>query len=96
MQSMNNRCSIKAVGTVIANIIIRLKYYENFMSETTLEVIEDSGVESLFSDSENIIDIYSPTGILIKRKANSEDLKFLEKGIYILKSKDKSYKININ
>ena len=64
-------------------------------AECEITVIEDAGIESLFLDSENMIDIYSPTGILIKKNTKLEDLKFWDKGIYILKSKGKSYKVNL-
>lgn len=60
-----------------------------------ITVVEDAGVESLFMNSDDAIDIYSPSGVLVKKNANSEDLKTLYKGIYVLKSKGKSYKINL-
>lgn len=60
-----------------------------------ITVIEDASIENLFSDTDCFIDIYTASGIMIKKKAKPEDLKSLDKGIYIVKSKGKSYKVNL-
>ncbi len=56
----------------IANPEIRLNY-----------IISQSGVESILNDTENV-DVYAPSGILIKKDASKNDLKNLVPGIYII------------
>lgn len=57
-----------------------------------IKVVEGAGVENIYDDNA-LISIYSMNGILIKKDCKSEDLKSLSKGIYIIKSGNKSYKI---
>lgn len=63
-----------------------------------ITVTEDSGVDSLDSllaNPESKISVFSPTGILIKKDCKIEDLKTLNKGIYIIVSGKERYKIYI-
>lgn len=60
-----------------------------------ITVLEDSGIESLLGSPENSISIYSIDGILRKKDCKVEDLKTLNKGIYIIVSGKDRYKISI-
>lgn len=57
-----------------------------------IKVVGGAGIENIYDDN-SIISIYSINGILIKRDCKSEDLKSLNKGLYIIKTGNKSYKI---
>ncbi len=57
----------------------------------TLSVAE-SGVDGIFSENE-LTDVYSAGGILIKKNADKATISSLPKGIYILNSKGKNHKI---
>lgn len=63
----------------------------------TCEVIvtEEDGVEDVLMDSDSLISVYSLQGFLVKDKCSTDDLKKLPKGIYIIVTANKSYKINI-
>lgn len=60
-----------------------------------ITVIEEAGIEGLFDDPSVYVFIYSIDGILIKKNATLQDLKTLNKGIYIIKGAEKTYKISI-
>lgn len=58
-------------------------------------VTENDGIENIFMDLDSSISIYSPQGFLIKDKCNTDDLRELPKGIYIIVTANKRYKISI-
>ena len=62
-------------------------------AECVITVLKDAGIESLLANPESKISIYSVDGVLIKKDCTAEDLKEISKGIYIIKSGNKSYKI---
>lgn len=64
-------------------------------AECAITVLEDSGIESLLANPENKITVYSTEGILIKKDCKVEDLKTLNKGIYIIVSGKDRYKISL-
>lgn len=64
-------------------------------AECVVTVLEDAGVESLLANPDSKISIYSTEGILIKKDCSVEDLKTLNKGIYIIVSGKERYKIAI-
>lgn len=63
--------------------------------ECYVNVLEDASLESLLSEPEKEISIYSPDGILIKKNCKVEDMKILNNGIYIIVSGKEHYKISI-
>ena len=66
------------------------------MSATcVVNVLPDAGVESLLANPDSKISIYSTDGILIKKDCKVEDLKTLNKGIYIIVFGKEHYKISI-
>lgn len=64
-------------------------------AECAITVLEDAGVESLLANPESKITIYTTDGILIKKDCKVDDLKILNKGIYIIVSGKEHYKISI-
>ena len=58
-------------------------------------VLNDAGVDSLLANPESDISVYSTDGILIKKDCKVEDLKNLNKGIYIIVSGKDRYKLSI-
>lgn len=66
-------------------------------ASASCEVIvkDDAGIESLFTNPDSKISIYSTEGILIKKDCKIEHLKTLNKGIYIIFSGKDRYKISI-
>ena len=64
-------------------------------TECEITVLEDAGVESLLADPDSKISIYTTDGILIKKDCKVEDLKTLNKGIFIVITGNKSYKIQL-
>lgn len=64
-------------------------------AECAVTVLEDAGVESILAKPDSSISIYRPDGILIKKDSKVEDLKNLNKGIYIIVSGKEHYKISI-
>ena len=62
-------------------------------AECLITVLDDTGVESLLSNPDSKISIYTTDGILIKKDCTIEDLQDLSKGLYIIKTGNKSYKI---
>lgn len=64
-------------------------------AECVISILGDAGVESLLANPESKISIYSTEGILIKKDCKVEDLKTLNKGIYIIISGKEHYKISI-
>lgn len=63
--------------------------------EEVSEIPEEAGIQNLFNDFKRKISIYSVEGILIKKDGTAEDLKSLDKGIYIIFSGKDRYKIII-
>ena len=57
--------------------------------------LKDTGVENILINPDNKFSIYSTDGILIKKDFKVEDLKTLNKGIYIIVSGKEYYKISI-
>lgn len=53
------------------------------------------GIESLLNDPNSSVSVYTVNGILIKEKCSVEDLKSLEKGIYIVISGENRFKISL-
>ena len=43
-----------------------------------------SGIESIFSDSDVLLDVYNQQGMLIRRECKRDDLKQLQPGLYII------------
>ena len=68
---------------------------DNVDSTCGFMVIEDAGVENLMADPDSMISIYTTDGILIKKDCKVEDIKTLNKGIYIIVSGKDRYKISI-
>lgn len=64
-------------------------------AQCEITVLEDNGVEGLFANPDNKISIYSIDGTIIKKDCNPEDLRTLVKGIYIVTSGEKQYKVLI-
>lgn len=64
-------------------------------SECVITVLNNAGVESLLSNPETSISVYSIEGILIKKDCKTNELKYLSKGIYIIVSGKERYKISI-
>lgn len=58
-------------------------------------ISEGDGVEFLFADSEESFSIFSCDGKIIKLNCNKDDIKTLGKGIYIVVTAKKRYKISI-
>ncbi len=65
--------------------------YGDQISEPFTIAIGDSGVESIMTECQ-VVDVYTSGGILVKKKADRESVMSLPKGIYILKSGNKTYK----
>lgn len=66
--------------------------YGDQISEPFTIAIGDSGVESILNECQSV-DVYSSGGVLIKKNADRDDVLSLPKGIYILKSGNKTYKV---
>lgn len=60
-----------------------------------VKVINDAGIESLLANPDSKISIFSTEGILINKDCKIEELKTLNKGIYIIVSGKDIYKISI-
>lgn len=88
--SENGLVTAISAGTAIITAICG-----DVSAECVVTVLDDSGVESLFVNPENKVSIYSPEGILIKKDCKVEDLKTLNKGIFIIVSGKEHYKISI-
>lgn len=58
-------------------------------------VLDDSGVENIFSANDTTISVYSIDGRLVRKDCKAEELKMLSKGIYIIVSGKERYKISI-
>lgn len=82
--------SVKSLGSVLITMT-----FGEVTVECNLIVLEDAGVEGLLTNPDTKISIYSTDGILIKKDCKAEDLKTLNKGIYIIVSGKKHYKISI-
>lgn len=65
------------------------------VAECEIVVLDDAGIESLFTNPDLKISIYSLDGTLIKKDCTVEELKLLNKGIYIIVSGKDRYKISI-
>lgn len=59
------------------------------------DVNSDAGIEGLYPNPDARISIYSTMGMLVKKDCKVEDLKNLNKGIYIIVSGKDRYKISI-
>ncbi|MCH5235638.1 MAG: leucine-rich repeat protein [Muribaculaceae bacterium] len=77
-------------GYVFINV-----YCDDKWTTCGFSVVEDAGVEGLISNPENKVTIYSIDGVLIKKDCKIEDLKRLEKGVYIISSGKERYKVSI-
>ena len=64
-------------------------------AECEVTVTEEAGIESLLANPDSKISVYSTGGFLIKKDCKVEDLKLLDKGIYIIVSGKERYKISI-
>lgn len=69
-------------------------YWAQYFSQI-LSIGEDAGINDILTNSHNKLSIYSLKGILIKKDCKVEDLKTLNKGIYIIVSGKEHYKISI-
>ncbi|MCH5235881.1 MAG: Ig-like domain-containing protein [Muribaculaceae bacterium] len=83
------------VKAIYAGSAIVTATCEEVTAECIITVLEDAGVESLLVNPDSKISIFSTDGILIKKDCNVEDLKKLNKGIYIIVSGKDRYKISI-
>ncbi|MDE6786325.1 MAG: thiol protease/hemagglutinin PrtT [Muribaculaceae bacterium] len=72
--------------------IVFFDQYGDIISDKFTISVDASGVASIV-DTDLPLDIYSARGILIKKNADSDYLSSLPKGIYIIKSKDNTFKI---
>ena len=83
------------VSAISAGTVIITVSCGEVSAECAITVLEDAGVESLFGNPETKISIYTTEGILVKKDCKVEDLKTLNKRIYIIVSGKKRYKISI-
>lgn len=83
------------VAAVSAGIAIISVSCGEVSAECTITVLEDAGIESLLANPDTKVSIFSTDGILIKKGCKVEDLKTLNKGIYIIVSGKEHYKISI-
>lgn len=58
-------------------------------------VTEEDGIEYILTDSDSLISVYSLQGFLIMDKCTTDNLRELPKGIYIVVSGEKRYKVVI-
>lgn len=90
--------SVDEFGLVTANSsgkAIITANYESMAAQCLIEVPEEAGIGSLWADSDAKISVYSIAGILIKKDMRIVELKSLPKGIYIIDSGTKRYKVVI-
>lgn len=77
-------------GTARISILVQDKYGQLFYRDIDVEVIEagvSTGVEELFNNDEGSFDIYNIRGNLIQRCASNNDIRKLEKGLYVINKK---------
>lgn len=69
----------------------------NGLTATCLVTVSESGNSSVdvLSDENGCFDIYSSSGVLVKKDADAEYVRNLPKGIYIIRTADKAIKIVI-
>ncbi|MDE6537639.1 MAG: leucine-rich repeat protein [Muribaculaceae bacterium] len=79
------------------NIIIRAKATDGSSVEGTCYITSTSGIEAIFDEHEDdeLISVFSPDGLVIRKDCSREDLKELTPGLYILKSKKKNISVLI-
>lgn len=63
--------------------------------KVTVKKEDKVSVETVLSDLGTSFSVYSPTGILIRKDCSAENLQTLPKGIYIMVSENKRFKIII-
>ncbi|MCH5320081.1 MAG: leucine-rich repeat protein [Paramuribaculum sp.] len=81
------------VTAISKGVAIITASFGEVSAECEVTVIEEAGIESIFSNNLSGFSILSINGILIKKDCNFEDIQALTKGLYIIKSNDKIYKI---
>ena len=64
-------------------------------AERTLNVSGISGIMNLFEDKVSPVDIYEPTGVLVRKQVLLKDLNNLKPGIYILRQNNTSIEVYI-
>ena len=64
-------------------------------AECKVYVVDDSGIESILDNSDEVFTIYTLDGILIQKDCTINALKELETGIYIIVQGDQTKKISI-
>lgn len=88
--------SVSEEGLVLAISVGETTIYATCGEVTAsckISVLEDAGIESLLSNPSTTISIYTTDGVLLKKEVYIEEIKTLSKGLYIIKSGNKSYKI---
>ena len=87
--SENGECKILKAGVAVITVTA------TDGSDVSAECIVTgtSGVESLFADPDTTLTVYTFDGILVAKDCKAADLKLLGKGIYIVKSGNRSYRI---
>ena len=59
------------------------------------EILGGAGVADIIDNPDSVVTVYSINGTLVKKACSPEDLKLLDKGIYIIVSGTERYKISI-
>ena len=99
--SKTSVASVTQDGFVIAispgttTITVYVEDYPEISASCDISVSLSSNIEDLPGDDGGNISIYSLDGLLIKKDCKTEDLKLLDKGIYIIVSGKERYKISI-
>lgn len=56
-------------------------------------VYDEAGIESIATDSDNVVEVYTVDGLTVARAITAEDVKALPAGLYIIRTATKSSKI---
>lgn len=67
----------------------------NISATCEITVTDENGVESVLNDDDTLFNVYSLSGILIKENLTYKEINKLAPGIYIIRSRKGTFKINI-
>ena len=90
----NGVITANGVGSAVITATATDKNGATVSASCEVFVIFFSGVEEILEDGETC-DIYTVDGIVLKKDANTNDLKSLNKGVYVIKKGADTFKIQI-
>lgn len=75
------------------NISVQVKTFNGKTYKTTVNIVEASGIDDVEAiEADSVCDVYNLNGILLRKDATASDRDALPRGIYILRSGDKTIK----